>query len=160
MVYVLVNEIGHVPEAVPSTLVTTKFASVVQLSEIVKPAASNAATVVKATGASVNEQPFAFTADNVPVTTGTVVSFILIVCEQVVVFTIVFSPESLTSLLFGSAYSVIVYVLIIFALQPGLLSFDAIISKTPHPTTSIIPSPLPSVWNSAIVYEVSEGKSA
>ena len=73
------NEIGHVPEAVPSTLVTTKLASVVQLSEIVKPAASNAATVVKAAGASVTEQPLAFTADNVPVTTGKVVSLMLMV---------------------------------------------------------------------------------
>jgi len=79
MVYVLVNEIGQVPVAVPSELVTTKFASVVQLSEIVKPAASNAATVVKATGASVTEQPLAFTVDNVPVTTGKVVSFMLMV---------------------------------------------------------------------------------
>ena len=60
------NEIGQVPVVVPSTLVTTKFASVVQLSEIVKPAASNAATVVKATGASVTEQPLAFTANNIP----------------------------------------------------------------------------------------------
>jgi len=79
MVYVLVNEIGQVPVAAPSELVTTKFASVVQLSEMVKPAVSNAATVVKAAGASVTEQPLAFTADNVPVTTGKVVSFILMV---------------------------------------------------------------------------------
>ena len=79
MVYVLMNEIGQEPEAEPSELVTTKFASVVQLSEIVNPAASNAATVVKATGASVIEQPLAFTANNVPVTTGTVVSLILMV---------------------------------------------------------------------------------
>ena len=46
IVYVLVNVIGHVPVAVPSELVTTKLASVVQLSEIVNPAASNAVTVV------------------------------------------------------------------------------------------------------------------
>ena len=84
MVYVLVNEIGQVPLAVPSTLVTTKFASVVQLSEMVKPAASNAATVVMAVGASVNEQPVAFTTGNVPVTTGAVVSLILMVCVAVV----------------------------------------------------------------------------
>ena len=108
IVYVLIKVIGHVPEDVPSELVTTKFASKVQLSEIVRPAASNAATVVIAAGASVSEQPVAFTAGNVPVTTGAVVSLILIVCVQVVVFKIVFSPESLTSLLFGSAYSVIV----------------------------------------------------
>ena len=79
MVYVLVNVIGQEPEAEPSELVTTKFASVVQLSEIVKPAASNADTVVKAAGASVTEQPIAFTAVNVPVTTGTVVSLMLMV---------------------------------------------------------------------------------
>ena len=41
MVYVLVKVIGHIPVAVPSELVTTKFASVMQLSEIVKPAVSN-----------------------------------------------------------------------------------------------------------------------
>ena len=92
----------------PSELVTTKFASDVQLSEIVKPAASNADTVVMAVGASVSEQPVAFTTVNVPVTTGAVVSLMLMVCVQVVVFKMVFSPESLTSLLFGSAYSVIV----------------------------------------------------
>ena len=79
MVYVLVKVIGQEPEAVPSELVTTKFASVVQLSEMVTPAASNAATVVKATDASVTEQPLAFTAAKVPVTTGAVVSFMLMV---------------------------------------------------------------------------------
>ena len=79
MVYVLVNVIGHVPLAVPSTLVTTKFASVVQLSDIVKPAASNAATVVNAVGASAEVHPLAFTAGNVPVTTGAVVSLMLMV---------------------------------------------------------------------------------
>ena len=79
IVYVLVNVIGHVPVAVPSTLVTTKLASVVQLSDIVKPAASNAATVVIAAGASAIAQPVAFTAGNVPVTTGAVVSLMLIV---------------------------------------------------------------------------------
>ena len=50
IVYVLVKVIGHVPIAVPSELVTTKLASVVQLSDIAKPAASNAATVVIAVG--------------------------------------------------------------------------------------------------------------
>ena len=79
MVYVLVKVIGHVPEAVPSELVTTKFTSVVQLSEIVKPAASNAATEVSATGASAIEQPFIFEVVKVPVTTGEVVSFIVMV---------------------------------------------------------------------------------
>ena len=79
IVYVLVNVIGHVPVAVPSELVTTKLASVVQLSEIVNPAASNAVTVVIATGASVIEQPFVLAAGNVPVTTGAVVSLTLIV---------------------------------------------------------------------------------
>jgi hypothetical protein len=79
MVYVLVKVIGHVPEAVPSELVTTKFTSVVQLSEMVNPDTSNAATVVIAVGASAIEQPFAFTGVKVPVTTGTVVSFIVMV---------------------------------------------------------------------------------
>jgi hypothetical protein len=79
MVYVLVKVIGHVPEAVPSELVTTKFASEVQVSEIVRPAASNAATVVIAVGASAIEQPFIFEAVKVPVTTGEVVSLMVIV---------------------------------------------------------------------------------
>ena len=136
--------VGQVPEATPSTLVTTKLASDVQLSEIVKPAASNATTVVIAAGAAVVEQPLAFTADNVPVTTGTVVSFMLMVCVQEVVFNTVFSPISLISLLFGSAYSVIVKVRVTFALHPESLPFAAVISKTPHPTTSIIPFPSPS----------------
>ena len=100
--------IGHVPVAVPSELVTTKFASAVQLSEIVKPAVSNAVTVVIADGAAAIEQPSVFEAVKVPVTTGAVVSLMLMVCVQVVVFKTVFSPASLISLLFGSAYSVIV----------------------------------------------------
>jgi hypothetical protein len=79
MVYVLVKVIGHVPEAVPSELVTTKFASEVQVSEIVRPAASNAATEVIAAGASAIEQPFIFEAVKVPVTTGEVVSLIVMV---------------------------------------------------------------------------------
>ena len=79
IVYVLVNVIGQVPVAVPSELVTTKLASVVQLSVIVNPAASNAVTVVIDDGASVIVQPLAFTAGNVPVTTGAVVSLMLIV---------------------------------------------------------------------------------
>ena len=79
MVYVLVKVIGHVPVAVPSELVTTKFTSVVQLSEIVKPAISNAATEVIAAGASAIEQPFIFTAGNMPIITGRVVSFTEIV---------------------------------------------------------------------------------
>ena len=108
IVYVLVKVIGQVPLAVPFTLVTTKFASAVQLSEIVKPAASNADTVVIADGAAVVEHPLAFTAAKVPVTTGAVVSLMLMVWVHVVVFITVFSPASLTSLLFGSAYSVIV----------------------------------------------------
>ena len=76
--------IGHVPVAVPSELVTTKFASAVQLSEIVKPAVSNAVTVVIADGAAAIEQPSVFEAVNVPVTTGAVVSLILIICVTVV----------------------------------------------------------------------------
>ncbi len=79
MVYVLVNEIEQVPEAVPSTLVTTKFASEVQLSEIDNPAVSKAAIEVIAAGASAIEQPFIFEAVKVPVTTGAVVSLMLIV---------------------------------------------------------------------------------
>jgi hypothetical protein len=79
MVYVLVKVIGHVPEAVPSELVTTKFTSVVQLSEILNPAISNAATEVIAAGASAIEQPFIFEAVKVPVTTGEVVSLIVMV---------------------------------------------------------------------------------
>ena len=79
MVYVLVNVIGHVTEAVPSELVTTKFTSVVQLSEIVKPAASNCETVAIAIGASATEQPFEVAVIIVPVTTGEVVSFIVMV---------------------------------------------------------------------------------
>ncbi len=71
--------IGHVPVAVPSELVTTKFASVVQLSEMVKPAASNAATEVIAIEASVIEQPFEATGFKVPVTIGVVVSLMLMV---------------------------------------------------------------------------------
>ena len=76
--------IGHVPVAVPSELVTTKFASAVQLSEMVKPAVSNAVTVVIADGAAAIEQPSVFEAVNVPVTTGAVVSLILIICVTVV----------------------------------------------------------------------------
>ena len=79
MVYVLVKVIGHVPVAVPSELVTTKFTSVVQLSEIVKPTASNCETVVIAAGASVIKQPFVFEAVKVPVTIGEVVSLMLFV---------------------------------------------------------------------------------
>ena len=71
--------IGHVPVAVPSELVTIKFASAVQLSEMLNPAASNAVTVVIADGAAVIEQPVVFEAVKVPVTTGAVVSLILII---------------------------------------------------------------------------------
>ena len=71
--------IGQVPVVVPSELVTTKFASKVQLSEIDNPAASKAAIEVIAAGASAIEQPFIFEAVKVPVTTGVVVSLILIV---------------------------------------------------------------------------------
>ena len=78
-VYVLVKVIGHVPVAVPSELVTTKFASAVQLSEMVMPDVSNAVTVVIADGAAVIEQPVVFEAVKVPVTTGAVVSLMLIV---------------------------------------------------------------------------------
>ena len=160
MVYVLVNVIGQEPVAVPSTLVTTKLASVVQLSDIVKPAASNATTVVNAAGASAEVHPLAFTAGNVPAKTGAVVSLMLMVWVHEVVFKTVFSPVSLISLLFGSAYSVIVKVRITFALHPGSLPFAAVISTTPHPTTSIIPFPFPNAWNWAVVYDVCEGKSA
>ena len=100
--------IGHVPVAVPSELVTTKLASIEQLSEMVKPAASNAVTVVIADGAAEIEHPVAFEAVKLPNTTGTLVSLMLMVCVQEVVFKTVFSPASLISLLFGSAYSVIV----------------------------------------------------
>ena len=79
MVYVLVKVIGHVPVAVPSELVTTKFTPVVQLSEMVNPDASNPATEVIAAGASDIEQPFIFEAVKVPVITGAVVSLMLIV---------------------------------------------------------------------------------
>ena len=84
MVYVLVKVIGHVPEAVPSELVTTKFASEVQVSEIVRPAASNCETVAIAIGASATEQPFEVAVIKVPVTTGEVVSLIVMVCVAVV----------------------------------------------------------------------------
>ena len=52
--------------------------------------------------------PDTFKPDKVPVIVGAVVSLILIVWVQLVVCKIVFSPASLISLLFGSAYSVIV----------------------------------------------------
>ena len=97
IVYVLVKVIGQVPLAVPSTLVTTKFESIVQLSVMVKPADSNADTVVIAVGASETEQPLAVNAVKVPVTTGAVVSLIFIVWVAVVAF-----PQT----------SVIVYVLV------------------------------------------------
>ena len=79
IVYVLTKVIGHVPVAVPFVCVTTKFASEVQVSEIVRPAASNCETVVIAIGASATEQPFEVTIINVPVTTGAVVSLIVMV---------------------------------------------------------------------------------
>jgi hypothetical protein len=79
MVYVLVKVIGHIPVSVPSELVTTKFTSEVQLSEILNPAISNAATEVIAIGASAIEQPFIFEAVKIPVTTGEVVSLMVIV---------------------------------------------------------------------------------
>ncbi len=84
IVYVLVKVIGHVPVAVPSELVTTKFASAVQLSEMVNPAVSNAVTVVIADGAAAIEQPSVFEAVKFPVTTGAIVSLILIICVTVV----------------------------------------------------------------------------
>jgi hypothetical protein len=82
-VYVRVTTIGHVP-AIVSVLVTTRFASEVQLSEIATPNASKPATVVTAADAPEAEQPLTFVAAIVPVTVGAVLSPILNVCVNVV----------------------------------------------------------------------------
>ena len=70
--------IGHVP-LVASLLVTTKFASNVQLSDIATPNDSKAATVVTAAGAPAVLQPVMLLAVNVPVTVGAIASPTVIV---------------------------------------------------------------------------------
>ena len=77
IVYVLVITIGQVP-ATTSLLVTTKSASAVQLSEIVNPKVSKAATVVTAAGAAVTAQP-TIGVTTAPVATGSILSSILMV---------------------------------------------------------------------------------
>ena len=57
---------------------------------------------------------------------------IINVCVQVCVFKTVFSPKSLISLLFGSAYSVTVKVLVTFPSQTESAVFNAVISTTPQ----------------------------
>ena len=78
-----------------------------QLSLIFNP--TKLATFVTAAGAT-PLQASTVNGANVPEITGGVVSLTVIVCVQVAVFKIVFSPESLNRLLFVSAYSVTVYV--------------------------------------------------
>ena len=77
IVYVRVIMIGQVP-VTASEKVTTKAASAVQLSEIVKPNPSKAATVVTAVGASVATQP-TIGVTTVPVATGAILSSIVTV---------------------------------------------------------------------------------
>ena len=60
------------------------FESVVQLSPIDKPNDSKAATVFTAEGRSLKEQPSIFKSDKVPVITGAVVSWILIIWFTIV----------------------------------------------------------------------------
>ncbi len=73
-VYVLTNVIGHVPVGAPSTLVTVRLASAVQLSEIATPNASKEATDVTAAGSALAEQPLTGVEGIVPVITGDVAS--------------------------------------------------------------------------------------
>ena len=77
-VYVRDTTIGQVP--VPASLLaTTRFASVVQTSLMLRPSASRPDTVVSAAGAALAEQPSTVVAAIVPVIAGAVVSSILIV---------------------------------------------------------------------------------
>jgi hypothetical protein len=71
--------IGQEPLAAPSTLVTVKLASAVQLSEIATPSASKAATVVNAAGRELAEQPLTGVDGIVPVITGAVLSTVLFI---------------------------------------------------------------------------------
>jgi hypothetical protein len=78
-VYVLTTVIGHVPVGAPSTLVTVRLASAVQLSEIATPNASKEATDVTADGTTLAEQPLTGVEGIVPVIVGTCVSTVRLI---------------------------------------------------------------------------------
>jgi hypothetical protein len=78
-VYVLTTVIGHEPVGAPSTLVTVRLASAVQLSEIATPNASKEATDVTADGTTLAEQPLTGVEGIVPVIVGTCVSTVRLI---------------------------------------------------------------------------------
>ena len=76
----ITNTFGQLPAALTSLLVTAKLASQASLITVTPPKAIIPATVVAADGAALASHPSVVIAVKLPVTTGAVVSSILIVC--------------------------------------------------------------------------------